>query len=145
MAPEDGEDGENLPPASGSGRRVVYSISRQRVWTVQGDGRVERTYRVSGRPTQPDAGTYRVFSRSRHTTSAVSAARMHYMVRFARGKRTGAPVGFHDIPQRYDGSYEQTEAQLGQPLSAGCVRQRRADAAYLWGFAPVGTPVVVTP
>lgn len=136
--------GEDLPAASGSGRRVVYSISRQRVWTVQAGGQVERSYLVSGRPTQPDAGTYRVFSRSRHARSAVSPASMQYMVRFTRGKRTGAPIGFHDIPRHVDGSYEQTEAQLGQPLSAGCVRQRRTDAAYLWSFAPVGTTVVVT-
>ena len=36
----------------------------------------------------------------------------------------------------------QTEAQLGTPLSRGCVRQRRADAIALWEFAPLGTVVV---
>jgi hypothetical protein len=134
------------PPGSGTGRRVIYSVRRQRVWTVTTRGTVERTYLVSGRPSQPDPGRYRVYSRSRHATSAVSPpARMEYMIRFARGERTGVPIGFHDIPRLRDGRLEQTESQLGRPLSAGCIRQRPADAAYLWGFAPIGTPVVVLP
>jgi lipoprotein-anchoring transpeptidase ErfK/SrfK len=133
-----------LPAKSGSGKRVVYSISQQRVWLVGNDGAVASTYLVSGRPSQPDPGTYKVFSKSRYANSAVSAATMEYMVRFTYGKRTGAPIGFHDIPRRYDGTYEQTEAQLGQPLSAGCIRQKKSDAARLWDFTPVGTTVVVT-
>ncbi len=133
-----------LPSSSGSGKRIVYSISRQRVWLVERDGDVERTYLVSGQPSQPDPGSYRVYSKSRHARSAVSDATMQFMVRFAEGEETGAPVGFHDIPRRFDGTYVQTEAELGKPLSAGCVRQRRSDARMLWSFAPVGTRVVVT-
>ena len=37
----------------------------------------------------------------------------------------------------------QTVAQLGTPLSHGCIRQRTADARALWDFAPLGTTVVV--
>ena len=37
----------------------------------------------------------------------------------------------------------QTRAQLGTPLSHGCIRQKEADAKALWAFAPLGTPVVV--
>jgi lipoprotein-anchoring transpeptidase ErfK/SrfK len=37
----------------------------------------------------------------------------------------------------------QTPAQLGTPLSHGCIRQRTADAKALWHFAPLGTTVVV--
>ena len=143
VEPAPAPDRAALPADSGRGRRVVYSISGQRTWLVQDSGEVERTYHVSGRPSQPDPGSYRVYSRSRHAASAVSNARMQYMVRFARGERTGAPIGFHDIPREPDGTYEQTEAQLGQPLSAGCIRQSRADAVALWDFAPVGTAVVV--
>ena len=38
----------------------------------------------------------------------------------------------------------QTVAELGTPLSHGCIRQKRADAIALWDFAPLGTTVVVT-
>ncbi len=133
-----------LPDDSGSGRRVVYAKGQQRVWLVDADGTVDRTYLVSGLMSQPDPGRYRVFSKSRHATSAVSPpATMQYMVRFARGKETGAAIGFHDIPFTRSGHYEQTESQLGRPISAGCVRQKRSDAASLWSFAPVGIRVVV--
>lgn len=132
-----------LPVRSGAGKRAVYSVPQQRVWLVDGTGRVVRSYRVSGQLSQPDAGTYAVYSRSRWATSGVSDERMQYMVRFTYGKRTGTPVGFHDIPQRRDGRFSQSEAQLGRPLSHGCVRQARRDAQALWAFAPVGTRVVV--
>ncbi|NHC44008.1 L,D-transpeptidase [Motilibacter aurantiacus] len=134
-----------LPARSGSGKRIVYSIARQQVWLVSGQEKVTRTYLVSGRPSQPDPGTFRVYSKSMHTSSSVSDATMNYMVRFTYGERTGAPIGFHDIPKKRSGGYEQRLADLGRPLSAGCVRQAPADAAALWSFAPVGTKVVVTP
>jgi lipoprotein-anchoring transpeptidase ErfK/SrfK len=37
----------------------------------------------------------------------------------------------------------QSVSQLGQALSGGCVRQATADAQYVWGWAPIGTTVVV--
>lgn len=133
-----------LPARSGHGRRVVYSLSRQRAWIVGPLGRVARTYLVSGQDFQPAPGGYRVYSKSRYANSAVSADTMEFMVRFARGMYTGAPIGFHSIPIGYDGRPVQTLAQLGEPLSAGCIRQRRADALALWRFATLGTRVVVT-
>lgn len=133
-----------LPRRSGVGHRVVYSLSAQRVWTVGGRGRVQRTYLVSGQLSQPGPGTYRVYSRSRWTSSSVSPETMQYMVRFAHGLRTGAPIGFHSIPQDGRGRLTQSVDDLGRPLSHGCVRQRLADARFLWRFAPVGTRVVVT-
>jgi lipoprotein-anchoring transpeptidase ErfK/SrfK len=66
---------------------------------------------------------------------------MRYFVRFAHGDR--AAIGFHDIPEA-DGRLVQSVAQLGTPLSHGCIRQRRSDARILWRFAPLGTEVVVT-
>ena len=67
---------------------------------------------------------------------------MQYFVRFTHGDE-GAAIGFHTIPVD-DGAPVQTTAQLGTPLSHGCVRQRTADAIALWDFAPIGTTVVVT-
>jgi lipoprotein-anchoring transpeptidase ErfK/SrfK len=134
-----------LPARSGDGRRIVYSISRQRVWLVRGGRQVERTYLVSGDLGQPASGTYRVYSKSRHTRSAVSPERMEHMVRFAHGRHTGAPIGFHSIPVHIStGRSAQRLSQLGTPLSAGCVRQGPQDAAHLWRFASVGAKVVVT-
>jgi lipoprotein-anchoring transpeptidase ErfK/SrfK len=132
-----------LPAGSGSGKRVVYDISAQQVWLVDASDVVARTYRVSGsRYDQLEAGTYQVFSRSRHATSWHGTESMEFMVRFHRGARSN--IGFHDIPVHASTGVEvQTLADLGTPLSDGCIRQDVADAAALWEFAPVGTSVVV--
>ena len=130
-----------LPDGSGAGRRVVYSVSQQRVWLVEADGRVDRSYLVSGKAGEPSAGSYEVFSRSRHARR--DNVTMEYMVRFV--DLPVYDIGLHAIPVSRSGRPIQSESELGQYRSKGCVRQSVADAAYLWEWAPVGTPVVVTP
>lgn len=132
-----------LPADSGSGRRVVFSQSEQRVWLVNHNDAVRRTYLVSGSVTdnlQP--GTYQVYSRSRWAVGVDDSGTMQYFVRFTHGP-TGAAIGFHTIPQKA-GQPLQTAAQLGTPQSHGCIRQATPDAIALWDFAPDGTTVVVT-
>jgi len=132
-----------LPAGSGSGRRIVFSESQQRVWLVGLSGEVTRTYLVSGSATDNlDPGTYQVYSRSRYAVGIDDSGTMEFFVRFTRGD-AGAAIGFHTIPID-DGEPVQTAAQLGTPLSHGCIRQRTADAVALWEFAPIGTTVVVT-
>jgi lipoprotein-anchoring transpeptidase ErfK/SrfK len=132
-----------LPPGSGSGTRVVFSQSRQRVWLVTGAKKVMRTYLVSGSLTDNlDPGTYSVYSRSEQAWGIDDSGTMKYFVRFTQGD-TGAAIGFHDIPID-DGKLVQTRSQLGTPQSHGCIRQYRPDAIALWSFAPLGTTVVVT-
>jgi lipoprotein-anchoring transpeptidase ErfK/SrfK len=134
-------------PTAGSeyGDRIVFDLSLQRVWLVNESQGWTKTYLVSGsrfdyhhRP-----GVYKVFSKSLKTTSYLGNATMNYMVRFDRGKR--ANIGFHDIPKYFDGSYAQTESQLGTALSDGCVRQRSSNAKALYEFAKIGTAVIVIP
>jgi hypothetical protein len=134
------------PANSGWGRRVVYSKTFQRVWVVDESGTTIKTHLVSGRqtPLDPRPGTYSVWSRSRHTYSISNpTVRWGYMVRFAKGAR-GGNIGFHEIPNQY-GRPVQTIAQLGQPLSGGCVRQAVWDAIWMWNWAQIGTKVVVLP
>ena len=131
-----------LPDGSGSGRRVVFSEGRQRVWLVAADNEVRRTYLVSGSIYDNlDPGSFEVYSRSRQAWGIDDSGTMKYFVRFTQGDN--AAIGFHDIPVD-DGKPVQSVDQLGTPLSHGCVRQRRADAIALWRFAPLGTKVVVT-
>ena len=131
--------GPPVPANSGEGRRVVYSNGQQRVWLVETDGTVARTYLVSGRRNYPRKGTFAVFSRSLHTRSG--SVRMQYMVRFTKSARTN--VGFHSIPVDRRGRMIQSTAQLGTPRSRGCVRQSLEDARFLWDWSTIGTTVVV--
>ena len=132
-----------VPASSGSGRRIVFSQSRQRVWLMgTRPDDVQRTYLVSGSVThnlQP--GTYSVYSRSRWAVGVDDSGVMQYFVRFTQGP-TGAAIGFHTIPTK-NGVPLQTKAELGSAQSHGCIRQNLPDAIALWNFAPVGTPVVV--
>ena len=134
-----------VPADSGSGRRVVFDMSDQRVWLVAprtGEDVALRTYLVSGSVTDNlDPGTYAVYSKSLQAWGVDDSGSMRYMVRFAHGAR--AAIGFHDIPV-LDGSLVQTRDDLGTPQSHGCIRQWRPDARALWRFAPRGTKVVVT-
>jgi lipoprotein-anchoring transpeptidase ErfK/SrfK len=131
------------PQNSGTGRRIVFDESDQRVWLIEADGSVDRTYLVSGsRFDNLQPGTYAVQSRQRHATSFDYTGSMEYFVRFATG--FSEPIGFHSIPVYNNGKPEQTVGQLGTALSAGCIRQKKSDAKYLWDWAPDGTTVVVT-
>jgi hypothetical protein len=131
-----------LPHDSGTGKRIVFDVSAQRVWLVDADNSVERTYLVSGSKfdnLQND--TYQVTSRSRYATAYNSDETMNYMVRFAMGRTS--PIGFHSIPALPDGTLVEDRSELGAPASDGCIRQWITDARALWNFAPVGTTVVV--
>jgi lipoprotein-anchoring transpeptidase ErfK/SrfK len=63
------------------------------------------------------------------------------MTRFAHGRSLS--IGFHGIPLRANGTPIQTDAELGQYRSHGCVRMAQDAAKVLYGWAPIGTPVVV--
>jgi lipoprotein-anchoring transpeptidase ErfK/SrfK len=133
-----------LPGSSGTGKRVVYSESRQRVWLVTDNEKVRRTYLVSGSAYDNlEPGSFQVYSRDKNAVGIDDSGTMNFFVRFTQGD-TGAAIGFHDIPVDA-GLPVQTLDQLGIPLSHGCVRQKREDAVALWKFAPIGTTVVVTP
>jgi hypothetical protein len=51
-----------VPANTGSGRRIIYSNTWQRVWLVDDANRLVRSYLVSGRRDTPHAGVYRVYS-----------------------------------------------------------------------------------
>ncbi len=130
-----------LPADSGTGRRIVFDQSDQRVWLVEASGVVARTYPVSGSVLPNlDPGTYSVYSKSRWAVGIQDTGVMQYMVRFTRGDN--AAIGFHSIPTK-NGEPLQTKAQLGTAQSHGCIRQDLPDAIALWEFAPEGTKVVV--
>jgi lipoprotein-anchoring transpeptidase ErfK/SrfK len=144
LAPLPPYDPLSVPWFSGQGRRAIYSKGRQRVWIIDDQERVLRTYLVSGRLNQPNPGEYRVFSRSSYTCNIDRDwVCMRWMVRFTVGP-SGDNIGFHEIPKN-KGEWVQTNAQLGQPLSGGCVRQATEDALFMWNWAYIGTKVVVVP
>lgn len=131
-----------LPTQSGQGRRIVFDQSEQRVWLVAADGKIERSYLVSGsnrdnvRP-----GSYQVNSRTRYARAYKGSGTFEYFVRFTQGRN--APIGFHSVTAK-QGELVYAREDLGTARTPGCVEQWRNDAKALWEFAPVGTRVEVT-
>jgi peptidoglycan hydrolase-like protein with peptidoglycan-binding domain len=141
-----GDAAPPMPPDSGqgTGKRVVYDRAGQRIWAVDDDERVVRSYLVTGSQYANEVpGVHRVYSRSETSTAWNGAADLPLMIRWLKTDR-GA-IGFHAIPlHKSDGSPYQTDAELGQKLSGGCQRQANEDAAFMWEFAQIGTTVIVT-
>ncbi len=123
-------------------KHVVYGRGDQMVWLVEADGVLHDSYPVSGRATWPRPGRYKVLSKSLRSSSVSGHVSMEHMVRFVQPPGLAA-TGFHSIPVTWAGTPIQTEAELGQFRSAGCVRQANDKAEQLYDWAPLGTPVVV--
>jgi peptidoglycan hydrolase-like protein with peptidoglycan-binding domain len=138
-----GDGAPPLPENSGSGRRIVYERRGQRVWAVDDDGTIIRSWLVSGSKYNNETpGTHHVYSRSEVSTAWNGRAWLPLMVRYLQTDI--GHIGFHAIPlHREDNSPYQTEAELGQRLSGGCQRQANRDAEFMWAFADIGTTVVV--
>lgn len=140
-----GDDAPPLPEGAGqgTGRRIVYSRLHQRVWAIDDQERIVRSYLVAGSQYNNEvAGIHEVYSRSETTTGWNGEATLPLMVRWLDTER-GA-IGFHQIPiHKSDGTVYQTEAELGQRLSGGCQRQAHLDAVFMWEFGQIGTPVHV--
>ncbi|WP_405586378.1 hypothetical protein [Streptomyces sp. NBC_01190] len=123
-----------LPAHSGLGERVVYSLGRRRVWLVDPNELVLRTYRVMGGAVRPAIGGHRVFARRAEGVGG-DGERVEHAVFFARSADRN--VGFSaalDAPLRPPDPTKRTAA----------VREGRADALALWEHAMIGTAVEVT-
>jgi hypothetical protein len=124
-----------LPDHSGTGRRVVYALERQRVWLVDADGEVRRTFEVWPSTVDPAPGQYTVTSRSAQVTGS-DGVPVEHVVRFASVQ--GTTVGFSAAT---DGS----APDLDPSRKTGGVREKRDDGTAMWTFATKGTKVVVVP
>lgn len=139
-----GSDAPPLPDNSGSGRRVVYDRAGQRVWAVSDGEEIIRSWLVAGSQYSNEVpGTHAVYSRSEMSTAWNGKAWLPQMIRWLKTER-GA-IGFHAIPLHVeDDSPYMTTEELGTRLSGGCQRQHNLDSEFMWAFATIGTPVIVT-
>lgn len=126
-----------LPKGSGTGKRVVYALEDRRVWLVDADGKAIRTFEVMPSALNPLPGTYQVNTpRQGAPTKGSDGVMIEHVVRFAMVDNVA--VGFSSA---VDGSMESPDPTL----KTGGVRMSREDGDAMWGFAMVGTKVVVVP
>lgn len=140
-----GDDAPPLPDDAddGSGKRIVYDRAAQRVWAIDDQERIVRSYLVSGSRFRNEVpGSHTIYSKSESALGWDLSADLPYMIRYTQTER--GHIGFHAIPSwRDSGEKLQTEDELGEKLSGGCTRQALPDAQFLWEFAQVGDTVVV--
>ncbi len=135
--------GNSVPDVGLAGsRHVVYDRASQWVWLVDADGYVVDNYPVSGHAASPAPGRYAVTSKSEDAISYNWLVTMEHMVRFTTDE-DGDSIGFHSIPRGWRDTPVQSEAELGEFLSLGCVRQRDDKAEQLYEWTSIGTPVIV--
>jgi hypothetical protein len=122
-----------LPGRSGSGKRVVYSLSGKRVWLVARGDHVARTYPVIAGNVAPSLGIHRVYSRNPRGTGG-DGAQVEHVVLFA--ETDGLNIGFS----------AEIHGRLTHPdpsKKTGALRQTRIDGAALWLWATTGSVIDV--
>ncbi|MFI9049399.1 L,D-transpeptidase [Streptomyces sp. NPDC053427] len=124
-----------VPAASGTGKRVVYSLGTERVWLVDAQGKALRTYKVAPSAVSPVAGSYQVTRRSVSLMGSDGRA-IEHVVLF--GSVNGVVVGFSAA---VDGATPKPNP--GATKKTGGIRESRDDGKAMWDFALIGTKIVV--
>ncbi|MFD5709376.1 hypothetical protein ACFWHW_03115 [Streptomyces pharetrae] len=123
-----------VPDDSGTGRRIVYSLSQNRVWLIDASDSPRRTFTVWPGTVDPDPGTYTVGTRSEPVTTGSDGVRIEHIVYFAA--KSGVNIAFsHAV----DGA----SPPPASGAQTGGIRTKRADGEALWAFATTGTTVTV--
>ncbi|MFI6929992.1 hypothetical protein [Streptomyces sp. NPDC050287] len=132
-SPRAGRNPTALPAASGTGERVVYTLSGDRVWLVGRGDKVRRTFAVAPGSVDPEPGSYAVTSRSSSVTGT-DGTPVEHVVRFANVN--GLPIGF-------SAAVNHVAPPVDPGARTGGIRESRADGAAMWRFATIGAKVVV--
>jgi LysM repeat protein len=124
--------GPTTPPVSGGkGRWIDVNLSKQRLTAYQGNTPVFSTLVSTGLPGTPTVvGRFRINTKltsTRMRGPGYDLPNVPYTMYFYKG------YGLH-------GTY--WHHNFGHPMSHGCVNLRTSDAAWLFNWASVGTPVV---
>ncbi|MFE0511610.1 hypothetical protein, partial [Streptomyces sp. NPDC058964] len=114
-----------LPGASGTGRRVVYSLGQKRVWLVDASGKAGRSFTVWPGTVTPAPGTYTV-SKTLASTTGSDGVQIEHVLYFA--SRSGLSIAFSNA---VDGASPPPAASGKQ---TGGIRMHKADGAALWTF-----------
>ncbi len=136
-----GGGGAPAPAAPGGGQRIVIDLSDQRMVVYQG-GQVLWNWVVStGRPGQETAvGHYKVLNKIPNAYAYTWGLQMPYWlgIYWAGSLQNG----IHALPIQANGQ-RLWEGYLGQRVSFGCIILSTQNAATLYNWATVGTPVDV--
>ena len=127
------------PAATGGGKRIVIDLSAQRMYVYQNGQMIWNWVVSTGRPGQETAvGHYSVLNRIPNAYASTWGLQMPYWLGIYWAGRL--QNGIHALPIQANGT-RLWDGYLGQRVSFGCVILGTQNAATLYNWAPVGTPV----
>ncbi len=127
-------------PVTG-GRRIQVSINQQRMFLYEGEKLVRTLVTSSGEKGRATAtGNFKIQTKLPEAFASTWQLRMPYWM----GIYYAGPLenGIHALPIN---RYGQTMwgGLLGRPASYGCLILSNSDAALVYNWAPMGTPVII--
>ncbi|MFJ9423049.1 MULTISPECIES: hypothetical protein [Streptomyces] len=123
-----------VPDDSGTGRRIVYSVDRHRVWLIDASDASRRTFSVWPGTVAPDPGSYTVSLRKEGPITGSDGVKIQNILYF--GVKSGVNLAFSNA---LDGASPPPAATQ----TTGGIRLRTADGTALWAFGTTGTKVTV--
>lgn len=145
IAPPHPEGSEHCPA---TGHAAVIDRAAQRAWLCDA-GLASAKFPITTAANQPDPGSYRVYGKSKVTTSTFGGhfSYLDNFVAFTRGKFTGARIGFHAVPRTAGGAPYQPYDSVGTPAwygaSSGCIRVVPSQSLLIWNHLAIGDAVIV--
>jgi LysM repeat protein len=135
---------EMLPLPVVENKRIVVSISRQRLWAYQNGNLVWEWVVSTGIPSSPTApGVFQIQS---HDGTAYASSwdlwMPHFLGIYRPVPSSSFMNGFHGFPTR-DGASLLWTGDLGHPVTFGCILLDTANAALLYDWAEAGVIVEI--
>ncbi|HEY3870764.1 MAG TPA: hypothetical protein VGM10_20545 [Actinocrinis sp.] len=127
----------SLPADSGSGARVVYSLSGHRVWIVSSGSSVSSTFQVVPGTLAPPAGSYQVTEKEASGNGS-DGTPIQYVVVFGQGTVDGESAVFG-----FDAVAGQPSLPPAPTGPTGGIRMAQENAKAIFDFTSTGTTVVV--
>lgn len=119
------------------GKYIDITLASQKLCTIEGENILNCFTVSSGKPSMPTPkGTYAIQNKNPRAWSSKYGLYMPYWQAF-----NGA-YGIHELPE-WPGGYKEGQDHLGTPVSHGCVRLGIGDAASVYGWTDIGTPVYI--
>jgi lipoprotein-anchoring transpeptidase ErfK/SrfK len=135
-----------LPLPVVENKRIVVSISRQRMWAYQDGGLVWEWTVSTGIASSPTApGVFQVQSHDGTAYASSWDLWMPYFMGIYRPVPSSSFMnGFHGFPTR-DGATLLWTGNLGYPVTFGCILLDTGNAALLYEWAEDGVVVEIQP
>jgi len=120
------------------GKYIDLNLSTQVLSTFE-NGKLLDSYMVSTgkRGMETPKGQFKVMAKKLRPWSSKYKLYMPFFMQF-----TGQGHGIHELPE-WPGGYKEGANHLGTPVSHGCVRLGIGPAQQVYGWAEVGTPIVI--